>query len=406
MKLLKFLVVVLFVVVAVGIASARRTVIGQAVTEAPTGFDNQTNGMVDQVAFNAARESFEERDTIEDGLGPVYNAQSCAECHQSPTTGGVSQVTVLRAGHRDRSGNFVEAPGGSLVHDRAIDASLQEIVTPDEDIRSFRTSLNTLGDGYVEAIADETLLEIARNQPRQSGGAIAGQAIQVPILEAPGITRVGRFGWKNQHASLVSFSADAYLNEMGITNRLLGTENSSWGRSIAAFDKVPDIEDTDNDVDIFARFMRASKPPSRDLASANTLEAQAGSQLFNQIGCAVCHVPTIVTAPAGTSLAGGTFIIPPVLGSKAIHPFSDFLLHDVGTGDGIVQNGGANTANKLRTPPLWGLRTHNRFMHDGLSLTLEDAIRRHRGEAGMVMNRYNTLTPRQQAQIIRFLRSL
>ncbi len=161
------------------------------------------------------------------------------------------------------------------MHDRAIDASLQEVVTPEENIRTFRTSLNVLGDGFVEAIADETLMEIARNQPRQSGGAIAGQVIQVPVLEAPGITRVGRFGWKNQHASLLSFSADAYLNERGITNRLLGTENTSWGRSVAAFDAVPDIEDTDNDVDIFTRFMRASKPPSRDEAIANTQEKTA-----------------------------------------------------------------------------------------------------------------------------------
>lgn len=406
MKLLKFLAVILFVVTAIGVVSARRTVTGQAITEAPTGFDNQTNGMVDQLAFNAAREAFEERDTIEDGLGPVYNAQSCAECHQSPVTGGASQVNVLRAGHQDRAGNFVEAPGGSLVQDRAIHPSVQEVLTPDEDIRTFRVSLNVLGDGFVEAIADETLLEIARNQPRQSGGVINGQAIQVPLLEAPGLTRVGRFGWKNQHASLLSFSADAYLNEMGITNRLLRTENTSWGRSVAAFDKVADIEDTDNDVDIFTRFMRASKPPSRDLASANTIDAQAGAQLFNQIGCAVCHVPTIVTAPAGTSLNGGTFIVPPALGSKAIHPFSDFLLHDVGTGDGIVQNGGPATANKIRTSPLWGLRARNRFMHDGASLTLEDSIRRHRGTSTASTNRFNQLPDRQRAQVIRFLRSL
>lgn len=406
MKLLKFLVVVLFAVIALGVVSASRNVIGQAVTEAPTGFDNKTNGMIDQVAFDAVREAFEERDTIEEGLGPVYNAQSCAECHQSPVTGGASQVNVLRAGHRDRNGNFVEAPGGSLVQDRAIHPSLQEVVTPEEDIRTFRASLSILGDGYVEAIADETLLELARNQPRQSGGAIAGQIIRVPLLEAPGLTRVGRFGWKNQHASLLSFSADAYLNEMGITNRLLGTENTSWGRSVAAFDNVPDIEDTDNDVDIFTRFMRATKAPARDMAIANTLEAQMGGQLFNQIGCAICHVPNIVTALAGTSLAGGTFIVPPALGGKVIHPFSDFLLHDVGTGDGIVQNGDQTTANKLRTPPLWGLRTRNRFMHDGLSLTLEDSIRRHRGEAGGVLNRYNTLTDRQRGQIVRFLRSL
>ena len=193
---------------------------------------------------------------------------------------------------------------------------------------------------------------------------------------------------------------------MGITNRLLGTENTSWGRPVVAFDTVPDIEDTDNDVDVFTRFMRASKPPSRDQAVANTLDAQMGAQLFNQIGCAVCHVPTIITAPPGTALAGGTFIVPPALGGKAIHPFSDFLLHDVGTGDGIVQNGGAATANKLRTPPLWGLRTRNRFMHDGLSLTLEDAIRRHRGEAGAIINRYSTMSDRQRLQVIRFLRSL
>ena len=184
MKLLKFLVVVLFAVTAIGVVSASRSVTGQA-------------------AFDADRATFEERDEIADGLGPVYNAQSCAECHQSPVTGAGSQVTVLRAGHRDRAGNFVEAPGGSLVHDRAIDASLQEVVTPDEDIRTFRMSLSVLGDGFVEAIADETLVDIARNQPRQSGGAIAGQIIRVPVLEAPGITRVGRFGWKN--ASLLSF---------------------------------------------------------------------------------------------------------------------------------------------------------------------------------------------------------
>jgi CxxC motif-containing protein (DUF1111 family) len=405
MKLLKFLVVVLFAVTAIGVISASRHVKGQAVTEAPTGFDNLTNGMIDQVAFDTARAAFEERDTIEEGLGPVYNAQSCAECHQSPTTGGISQITVLRAGHRDRNDNFVEAPGGSLVQDRAIHPSLQEVITPDENITTFRTSLIVLGDGFVEAIADETLLEIARNQARQ-GGPIAGQAIQVPVLEAPGITRVGRFGWKNQHASLLSFSADAYLNEMGITNRLLRTENTSWGRSVAAFDLVPDIEDQEDDIELFTRFMRASKPLSRDVALANSIDGRAGAQLFNQIGCAVCHVPTIVTAPVGTSLAGGTFIVPPALGSKAIHPFSDFLLHDVGTGDGIVQNGGQATANKLRTPPLWGLRTRNRFMHDGLSLTLEDSIRRHRGTSTGSTNRFNVLTDRQRAQVIRFLRSL
>lgn len=406
MKNLKLMVMAFFIAALFSPAMLRSVAGQQGFTEALTGFDNQTNGMVDQATFDADRETFEERDEIADGLGPVYNAQACIECHQNPVTGGISQVTVLRAGHRDAQGNFVEAPGGSLINDRAIHPSLQEFVPTGETIQTFRTSLSTLGDGYVEAIADETLIELARQQARDSRGAIAGQVIQVPVLEAPGVTRVGRFGWKNQQASLLSFSADAYLNEVGITSRLLMQENTSLGRSVAAFDTVPEPEDLDNDIDVFARFMRASKAPSRDMALAGTPDARMGGQVFNTIGCAICHVPTLTTAPPGTLLNGGTFAVPPALGNKIIHPFSDYLLHDVGTGDGIVQNGDRSTANKLRTPPLWGLRTRNRLLHDGTALTFEDAIQRHRGEATSVIQRYRSLPEPQRAQLLRFLRSL
>lgn len=378
----------------------------QVVAEAHAGFDNQSNGMVDQATFDADRETFEERDSIADGLGPVYNAQSCAECHQNPVTGSSSQVTVMRAGHRDAAGNFVEAPGGSLINDRAIHYSLQEHVSANEDVRTFRTSLSTLGDGYVEAIDDATLIAIANSQARDTGGVIAGQVIRVPVLEAPGQMRVGRFGWKNQHASLLSFSADAYLNEIGITNRLLPHENTSMGKPIVAYDAVADPEDNDNDIDAFARFMRATQVPPRNDALASTEDAREGAALFNQIGCAICHVPTLSTAPAGTPINGGTFVVPEALGGKAIHPFSDFLLHDVGTGDGIVQNGGPATANKLRTPPLWGIHVRARLMHDGATLTLDEAIRRHAGEAREVVARYNSLKKSKRAKLIAFLQSL
>jgi len=375
-------------------------------TEAPAGFDNRTNGFISQVDFDAARATFEERDTIADGLGPVYNAQSCAECHQNPVTGAVSQVSELRAGHRDASGNFVDAPGGSLINDRAIRPAIQERVPGAENVRTFRMSTNALGSGFVEAINSNTLIDIANNQPAQSGGLIAGQIIQVPVLESPGAVRVGRFGWKNQHASLVSFSADAYLNEIGITNRLLSTENTSLGFSVAAFDPVPDPEDTDNDVDAFAAFMRATKAPPRDGDLARTTDAIAGGSLFSQIGCNICHVTSITTASVGTSINGGALIVPAALGNKIIHPYSDFLLHDIGTGDGIVQNGGQSTANKLRTMPLWGLRTHSRHMHDGATLTFNDSILRHAGEARGVTSKYRALTAAQQNQIIVFLKSL
>jgi CxxC motif-containing protein (DUF1111 family) len=389
------------------LAGSYRPVHGQrgAVSDAPTGLDGSTNGFISQPDFERSRALFEERDDIAKGLGPVYNAQSCVECHQGPVTGAASQVTVLRAGHFDGA-NFFAPPGGSLIHDRAIAPGLQERVPSGYEVRALRLSLSTLGDGYIEAIDDATILDLARNQP----AGMRGEAVLVPVLEAPGTTRVGRFGWKAQHASLLSFSADAYLNEIGITNRLLLTENFSNGASVLAFDRVPDTppngEDVDNDIDAFARFMRATKPPSRDQNLSFAPDALIGASQFSTLGCSSCHVPDITTAPAGTVLNGGTFTVPNALGAKTIHPYSDFLLHDVGTGDGIVQNGPPTTRNKLRTPPLWGLRLRGRLMHDGASLTLQDAITRHGGEASGVIRFYNNLTDNQRQQVIAFLNSL
>ena len=383
--------------------------------EAPTGFDNLTNGFVDQGTFDGAKSTFEERDDITKGLGPVYNAQSCAECHQSPVTGGLSQITELRAGHYDGA-NFIPQPGGSLVNDRAVDASIQEYVVPGNEVRTFRTSLNTLGDGFVEAIDDQTLINIANSQP----ASMRGQVIEVDVFESapPGgvpSKRVGRFGWKDQQASLLSFASDAYLNEQGITNRFNLVENTSLGRFVAypPFDLVPDNqpctvvalgicgEDKDDDISAFAAFMRATKAPPRGDGDTG-----AGSNLFNSVGCATCHVSSITTAPAGTVINGGAFTVPAALGGKVIHPFGDFLLHDVGTGDGIVQNGGPDTRNKMRTAPLWGMRTRSRLMHDGLSLTPSDAILRHGGEATGVINSYRALGAAQKNQLLRFLASL
>jgi len=311
----------------------------------------------------------------------------------------------LRAGHFDGT-NFIAHPGGSLINDRAIDALIQERILAGNEVRTFRGSPSTLGLGYVEAIDDQTLIDLARSQFFLTGGRIFGQVIKVPVAEANGALRVGRFGWKNQNSSLVSFAADAYLNEMGITSTLQPTENSSNGNSIAAYDTVADPEDNDGDVAKFAEFIRATKAPPRDADLAGTAAALTGSQLFNQVSCNVCHVTTLRTAPAGTAINGGQFVVPDALGAKIIHPYSDFLLHDVGTGDGIVQNGGPSSRNKLRTAPLWGLRTRTRLMHDGASLTPRDAILRHDGEARFVINNFRNLTDLQKNQLLIFLRSL
>jgi len=165
-------------------------------------------------------------------------------------------------------------------------------------------------------------------------------------------------------------------------------------------------EDPEQDIEAFARFMRSTKAPPRDAALAATADAIAGSNLFNSIGCNICHVTSITTAPTGTIINGGALTVAAALGNKIIHPYSDFLLHDIGTGDGIVQNGGQNTRNELRTQPLWGLRTHDRHMHDGATLTFNESILRHAGEATFVTNNYRSLNAAQQNQLITFLKSL
>src|SRR2546426_3988258 len=210
--------------------------------EAPTAFASRSNGAGHDSVHQADQEAFDEVEEIADGLGPLYNAQACRECHQNPTSGGASQITELRVGHLGPDGRFrnpdipiargtVTIPGRTLVNDRAIcpnsqfpDTEIQERVPVRETIRTTRASLNLLGDGLVEAVADETLLDLAREQRRTTHGQIHGQAVRVPIVEAPGATGVGRFGWKDQHASLLSFSGDAYLNEMGVTSRLFPDE--------------------------------------------------------------------------------------------------------------------------------------------------------------------------------------
>jgi len=415
-----------------------------ALSDAPTGFDNKSNGLVDAATHTADQVKFDEVEALTDGLGPLYNAQSCRECHQNPTSGGSSQVTELRIGHNDANGVFQnpEIPinhgaeiikGRSLVNDRAIcpsgafpNTEIQERVPDSEKIRTFRVSLNVLGDGFVEALSDQTLLDLSKDQCKKNRGKICGQALYVPIVEVPGKTSVGRFGWKDQHASLLSFSADAYLNEMGITNRLQPDEVTNLCNAASEPNDTPGTDGL-SDIDHFARFMRASEAPARDVTLSQTAEAKNGEGLFDKIGCANCHVATLTTAPAGTVINGGNFTIPPALGDKTFHPYGDFLLHNVGTGDGIVQAipehyarriaehpdmkkstfpKFQSTANKIRTAPLWGVRLHSRLMHDGASVTFTDAIARHRGEASHVTEEFEKLTPAEKKALLTFLQSL
>ena len=262
----------------------------QPATEAPAGFATPTlaknpgsqsvsNGIAEPPGDTYALDQsiYEEDEDASTGLGPVFNARACADCHQNPVSGGSSQFTEIRAGHHDANGNFVAATvpindGAntialrSIINDRALSPAAQEHIPDTENIRALRAALNTLGDGFVEAIDDSTLETIAQNQIAASGGRIHGEAVEVPVLEAPGQTRIGRFGWKDQHSSLLSFVGDAYLNEMGVTNRLRPHDVTTIGKITA------DPEDTPDNlglaaIDHFTQFIRGTQVPRETLRS-------------------------------------------------------------------------------------------------------------------------------------------
>jgi CxxC motif-containing protein (DUF1111 family) len=432
-------------------------------SDAPAGVDNMTADPVtaNQPQHIADEQTFAERDTIDKGLGPVFNMRSCADCHQHPITGGISQVNELRAGsisggvftpatvvlNRLGAGGPVTVAGRSLINQ---EATCQAVITDaaglptynfgnadmherlgtgsDDNIRAVRTTTNILGDGFVEVVADSTLLGITSAQRSTNPSSVgwpfhpsgfhgvnlsAGENTIVDLLERPGATRVGRFGWKSQLASLVSFAGGAYLNEMGITNRIIPHEVTGDG---VLCDVTPDPEDVDDDVTVFARFMRTTKPQSRDANVSATSAAQAGSVLFDRAGCAFCHTRSIVTAPAGTTIAGvddsytpGTnLVVSAAMGNKTIHPFSDFALHNVFPDYiGDTQAGGAPISFlKTRTAPLWGLRFRSQMMHDGSAETPAEAILKHGGEAEFAQRNFLALPEAQRRQLIEFLRSL
>jgi len=284
-----------------------------------------------------------------------------------------------------------------------------------ENVRDRFITPSLFGAGFVECVADETLRRIAREQATQSGGRIRGLVREVPILEAPGKTGVGRFGWAAQHASLLSFSADAYRNEMGITSPLEPKDNTFFGQPVD--DGVADPEDTGGkfgeDVELFTDFMRALSAPPRLLPSGQKEreEIEEGFKVFKSIGCAVCHLPELVTAKTGSLVNGGSFRVPEALGNKRFHPYGDFLMHDIGTGPNILREGMPPEAGKkVRTAALWGmgarLANADPLLHDGSARTLEEAVQRHKNSAAQEAEKFQRLPERERTRLLKFLRSL
>lgn len=351
----------------------------------------------DLALFIAGREEFESIETIEGGLVPLFNDVSCAACHSSPVSGGLSATTVTRFG-KTTSGHFdpMTAQGGSLLQAKAIDPTVQEFVPADATIRALRLTTPLFGAGMIEAIPDATI--IANASIRQPDDVRGRPAMVTGV--ATGRLRVGRFGWKAQQATLLAFSGDAYLNEMGVTNRLFAIENAPNGNAalLAKYDLVPDIEDAVNpatglsDIDASAAFMKFLAPPPS--ASTNP-SSETGRRVFAQINCNACHTPSMATGPSTT----------PALANKMAFLYSDLLLHDMGSlGDGIAH--AAAGERDFKTAPLWGLRSRGPYLHDRRALTVADAVTAHDGEARAARNRFKNLPPVDTKALLDFLGTL
>jgi CxxC motif-containing protein (DUF1111 family) len=350
--------------------------------------------------FRLGLDDFLEVETSEEGLGPAFNGTSCAVCHNVPAIGGGGTIAEIRAAGRDSSGRPVPLgpDGETLFQLFSIPThGCQVMLPPEAVIIARRIPIPLFGAGLVEAIPDATILALADPEDRDGDG-VSGRASVVRDVET-GDTRVGRFGWKAQHATLLTFGADAYRNEMGITNDLFRAE-LGFGLSADQYrrcDPTPDPEDLIDPatrrrgIDNFASFMRFLAPVAR---APESPAVQEGQRVFASIGCATCHTPSMVTGPSADR----------VFDRQIVPLFSDLLLHDIGTGDGIPQ--AAASPDEIRTPALWGLRLRRPLLHDGRAATIEEAIRGHAAEATAARRRFEALPEISLNALLAFLRSL
>ena len=338
--------------------------------------------------FAAGKEDFEDLEKKEDGLGPAFNGISCHSCHNIPVTGGVGNVSVLRVGKR-QNGAYIEPAGGSLLHLFSTDPKCQPAVPRDANVMARRIPTPLFGLGLVELIPDEIL--------RQLQSVTGGRAAMItdPVS---GQQRVGRFGWKAQQATLLAFAGDAYVNEMGITNDVFPREAGlglsaqalgECGGSATVEDKVDPLTRR-RGIDNFANFMSLLAPPPREASQPN----RRGEDLFASTGCASCHIPALMSGPSPIV----------ALDRKPVEAFSDFLLHDIGTGDGIDQ--GAANGNEFRTAPLWGLHHRRMLLHDGRALTPADAIDAHGGRASAARDHFRRMGPPDRQALLDYLGTL
>ena len=407
--------------------------------------DRIPGGSTNDGNFAAFKANFQAKEAITDGLGPIFNAEGCAVCHDAGAIGGASSTRIERRYGRFVNGVFdpLANRGGSLRqlftvgpftgrNGQACNPPL-EVEPAEATVHNVgRVTTPLFGLGLVDSMPDSFFTGMAAGEPTATRGIANIVSTVLPndrdAGQSIGGTRVGRFGWKAGVPNLLQFAADAYLNEMGIT-----TQSCFKGTSVTAFSTesapngipvpagcddlappapagVPAGTDdavgscaggitlVQKDIDNFKRFMTNLAPPPRDLSNSGAIAR--GTPLYDSIGCAACHTRQVFTAPspAPNGVPSGT----------QFQPFSDFLVHDMGTLGDNIGNAGDTVAvtRRMRTAPLWGVRFRPLLLHDGRCGDVPCAIQAHDGQAASARSAFNLLTGAQQSDVVNFVRSM
>ena len=357
----------------------------------------------DQLAlFTRGSGVFQRVFTPESGLGPLFNAAGCAACHEAPVPGGGGANDPAEGGEDEEVHATAFHPGASCDNLAAVGGQvIQKQVTPElaalgigpEPVppeatlpTALRTTPDLFGFGLLDAVPAQEILALADPNDRDHDG-ISGRVHRLPD------GRIGRFGRKAQEATLTEFNTGAFVMEMGVTNPGVLTEQTIHGNPLPiAVDLHAEPEITQDEFDAADAFVHfLAPPPRRPLGPAGF----AGGVIFRAIGCASCHVPTLVTGPSRVR----------ALNLRVFQPYTDLLLHDMGPALADICLGDARPA-EFRTEPLMGLHLATAFLHDGRAKTIAEAIRLHGGEARPARDRFVQLSPGARFALLQFLRSL
>ena len=347
--------------------------------------------------FDRGRAVFDSIFAPATGLGPLFNADACAECHEDPVRGGTGDEVERHAAafHPELTGrpcDELAALGGPVYQNRvtpALHTALgidSEPVPPQATAIAARTTPDIFGFGLLDAVPDSVILSYADPEDRDLDG-ISGR----PNRFFDG--RLGRFGRKALVPALREFNDGALAAEQGITTPSVPTEETVAGRPLPdGVDPAADPELSAMATELLDAFVRLLAPPSPQRLSR---EARQGRDAFIRVGCVGCHVPALRTGDSPI----------PALRRREVAAYTDLLLHDMGPDLADICLGDA-TPSEFRTEPLMGVRLVERFLHDGRATTLEQAIELHNGEAARARDAFRALSAEDRAAVVAFLKTL